>query len=130
SVNQKGEIQPVGGVTHKVEGFFTVCKQRGLTGKQGVIIPHQNVVNLMLSEEVVEAVKEGKFHIFAVETIDQGIEILTGIPAGARDKRGKFPKGSVNYLVQEKLEKYARAMLNFSKEAKKVSRARKSKQTG
>ncbi|MHB8170796.1 MAG: Lon protease family protein [Thermincolia bacterium] len=126
SVNQRGEIQPVGGVTHKVEGFYVVCKQRGLTGKQGVMIPHQNVANLMLSEEVVDAVKEGKFHIYAVETIDQGIEILTGVPAGARDKRGKFPKGTVNYLIQEKLEKYARAMLTFVKEAKKGSRTRKS----
>jgi len=127
SVNQRGEIQPIGGVTHKIEGFFAICKHRGLTGKQGVIIPHQNVVNLMLSEEVIEAVKEGKFHIYPVETIDQGIEILTGVPAGARDKRGKFPKGTVNYLVQEKLDQYARAMVNFAKDTKKGSRARKTK---
>ncbi|HCD10654.1 MAG TPA: ATP-dependent protease, partial [Thermoanaerobacter sp.] len=78
SVNQFGEIQPVGGVTHKIEGFYKVCKEKGLTGEQGVIIPHQNVNNLVLTEEVIEAVKEGLFHIYSVKTIEEGIEILTG----------------------------------------------------
>ena len=106
SVNQKGEIQPVGGITWKIEGFFKACKLQGLTGEQGVIIPHQNVINLMLEEEVVEAVREGKFHIYAVKTVEEGIEILTGMPAGERGEDGEYPQGTVNYLVEQKLKKY------------------------
>ena len=108
SVNQKGMIQPIGGVNEKIEGFFQICKMRGLTGKHGVIIPVQNVKNLNLSDEVVEAVKDGKFHVYSVSTIDEGIEILTGVPAGKKDKNGLFPAGTVNYLVYEKLKKYAK----------------------
>jgi len=107
SVNQKGEIQPIGGVNQKIEGFFIVCRAAGLTGTQGVIIPHQNVVDLMLKEEVIEAVKKEKFHIYPVKTIDEGIEILTGVPAGARKKDGTYPKGTVNHLVDQKLQEYA-----------------------
>ena len=107
SVNQKGEIQPIGGVNDKIEGFFQVCKMRGLDGNHGVIIPQQNVRNLNLSEEVISAVKSGKFHIYAISTIDEGIEILTGVPAGSKDENGKFPAGTINYLVYNKLKKYA-----------------------
>ena len=108
SVNQKGEIQPIGGVNAKIEGFYQVCKMRGLNGTHGVIIPIQNVMNLNLNDEVVEAVKNKKFHIYAISTIEEGIEILTGVPAGKKDKNGKFPAGTVNHLVYEKLKKYAK----------------------
>ncbi len=108
SVNQKGEIQPIGGVNDKIEGFFQVCKMRGLDGSHSVIIPKQNVRNLNLSNEVVDAVKEGKFHIYAISTIDEGIELLTGVPSGSKDENGNFPAGTVNYLVYQKLKKYAK----------------------
>lgn len=108
SVNQKGEIQPIGGVNDKIEGFYQVCKSRGLDGSHGVIIPIQNVSNLSLSDEIIKSVKDGKFHIYAVSSIDEGIEILTGVPAGKKDPNGKFPAGSINYLAQEKLNKYAK----------------------
>ncbi len=119
SVNQKGEIQPIGGVTQKVEGFFELCKYRGLNGNQGVIIPHQNVRNLNLSEEVIDAVKAGRFHIYTVTDIDEGIEILTGIKSGKRNKSGNFPKNSINYLVNKKLHKYAETAVCFGKDDKK-----------
>lgn len=108
SVNQKGDIQPIGGVNAKIEGFYQVCKMRGLNGKHGVMIPIQNVINLNLSDEVVEAVKNKKFHIYAISNIEEGIEILTGVPAGKKDKNGNFPAGTVNHLVYEKLKKYAK----------------------
>ena len=107
SVNQKGQIQPIGGVNEKIEGYFQVCKERGLDGSHGVMIPVQNVDNLQLSDEVIQAVKNKKFHIYSVSTIEEGIEVLTGVPAGKKDKNGKFPAGTVNYLVYEKLKKYA-----------------------
>ncbi len=106
SVNQKGFIQPIGGVNEKIEGFYNICKKRGLTGKQGVIIPIQNVRNLHLTDEIIENVKEKKFHIYAISTIDEGIEILTGVPAGKQNKDGKYPAGTINHLVYEKLKKY------------------------
>ena len=106
SVNQKGQIQPIGGVNEKIEGFFQICKMRGLDGSHGVMIPVQNVKNLQLSDEVIEAVKNKKFHIYSVSTIEEGIEVLTGVPAGRKDKNGKFPAGTINYLVYEKLKKY------------------------
>ena len=106
SVNQKGEIQPIGGVNEKIEGFYQICKLRGLNGDNGVIVPIQNVRNLHLSDEVIESVKKGKFHIYAISTISEGIEILTGVPAGEKNKNGKFPLGTINYLVEEKLRKY------------------------
>ncbi|MBO6233116.1 MAG: AAA family ATPase [Clostridia bacterium] len=108
SVNQKGQIQPIGGVNEKIEGFYQICKMRGLTGDQGVMIPIQNVNNLQLSDEIVEAVKNKKFHIYSVSTIEEGIEVLTGVPAGKKDKNGKFPAGTVNCKVFEKLQKYAK----------------------
>ncbi len=112
SVNQKGEIQPIGGVNEKIEGFFQVCKMRKLDGNHGVMIPIQNVKNLNLSDEVVNAVKEGLFHIYAVSTIEEGIEVLTGVPAGKKDKTGNFPAGTINYLAYEKLKKYAKVSKN------------------
>lgn len=106
SVNQKGEIQPIGGVNEKITGFYEVCKLKGFKGGEGVIIPKQNVINLHLNDEIIDAVKEEKFSIWAVSNIDEGIEILTGIPAGKKGNNGKFSKGSINYLVYEKLKRY------------------------
>lgn len=103
SVDQQGRVQAIGGATFKIEGFFEICKARGLTGTQGVLIPASNVRNLVLDRSVVEAVKEGKFHIYAVETIDEGIQLLTGVPAGEADEEGNYPEGTVNYLVQKRL---------------------------
>ena len=107
SVDQKGHIQPIGGINEKIEGFYQVCKQRGLNGEHGVIMPIQNVKNLNLSDEVINSVKEGKFHIYAISSIDEGIEILTGVPAGKKNKEGKFPAGTIKYLAYEKLKRYA-----------------------
>ncbi|MDK2921339.1 MAG: hypothetical protein PWR24_896 [Desulfonauticus sp.] len=107
SVDQKGRIQPIGGVNEKIEGFFTLCKKRGFTGDQGVVIPRANVKHLMLKEEVVEAVKEGKFKVYAIESIDEAIELFTGLPAGESIEGEGFARGSFNALVQEKLEFFA-----------------------
>jgi lon-related putative ATP-dependent protease len=112
SVNQKGEIQPVGGVTHKIEGFFELCKIRGLNGKQGVIIPYQNIKNLVLNDEVVNAVRKKQFHIYPVKTIDEGIELLTDMEAGVKGADGKYKEETINYLVSKKLERFALAVLN------------------
>ncbi len=121
SVNQKGEIQPIGGVNFKIEGFFQVCQAKGLTGEQGVLIPQLNLPNLMLREDVVQAVRQGKFHIYCARTIDEGIEILTGAPAGERRKDGTYPEGTVNAAVEERLRKILSAeprnYLNASQEA-------------
>lgn len=107
SMNQHGMIQPIGGVNEKIEGFYHVCKKKGMTGKQGVIIPALNVGHLMLKDEVIKAVKKGKFHVWAVSTVDEGIEILTGKKAGKQNKNGKYPKGTVNDLVDKKLREYS-----------------------
>lgn len=114
SVNQKGEIQPIGGVNYKIEGFYEVCKAGGITGNQGVIIPHQNVRHLMLKDEVVQAVRDGRFHIWPVASIDEGIEILTGWPAGQTDENGDYPADSVHGRVARKLWEYARVIKEFS----------------
>jgi predicted ATP-dependent protease len=103
SVNQKGEIQPIGGVNEKVEGFFDVCKSKGLTGRQGVVIPAQNVKDLMLSDEVVDAVKKNNFHIYAVKKVEEAIEILTGVRAGTKLKNGKFEPNTVFGEVEKEL---------------------------
>ena len=113
SVNQMGEIQPIGEVNQKVEGFFDVCRVMGLTGEEGVIVPHQNVKNLMLRDDVVRAIKDGTFHIYAVKTIDEGIEILTGAPAGERGPDGTYPQGTVNDLVDKRLEQLAGSLRGF-----------------
>lgn len=107
SVNQKGFIQPIGGVNEKIQGFYQICKLKGLTGNQGVIIPKQNVDNLHLSDEIIESVEKKEFNIYAISTIDEGIEILTGVPSGKMNVKGEYPKGTVNYLVYEKLKKYS-----------------------
>jgi predicted ATP-dependent protease len=113
SVNQKGEIQPIGGVNEKIEGFFDVCKAKGLTGKQGVMIPHLNVDDLMLRKDVVQAVKEGKFHIYPVKAIDQGVEVLTGMEAGERQDGGRFKEGTVNDLVDKNLRELGMKIREF-----------------
>ncbi len=119
SVNQPGRIQPIGGVNEKIEGFYAVCKIRGLTGEQGVIIPSRNIKNLMLKEELRQAVREGKFHIWAVETVDQGIEILTGVPAGERGENGRWPEESVNGRIDRRLCEMAETAWKFGKEKEK-----------
>ncbi len=103
SVNQRGQVQPIGGVSEKIEGFFQVCRTRGLTGDQGVIVPKPNVRHLMLRTEVIDAVREGKFHIYAIETVDQGIELLTGLPAGERAEDGTYPEGTLHHAVRGRL---------------------------
>ncbi len=113
SVNQWGEVQAIGGVNEKVEGYFEVCKIIGLTGEQGVMIPRSNVRNLMLREEVVEAIREGQFHIWPVATIDEGIEVLTGVEAGVRNDDGRYPEGTINHLVQERLLRMAEAIKEY-----------------
>jgi lon-related putative ATP-dependent protease len=113
SVNQKGEVQAIGGVNEKIEGFFEVCKAKGFTGQQGVMIPESNMQNLMLKEEVVDAVRAGRFHIYSAKTIDEGIEVLTGIKAGKRRKDGTFEDGTVNYKVDKQLKDMAEKLKEF-----------------
>lgn len=126
SVDQRGMIQPIGGVNHKIEGFYAVCKAKGLTGEQGVLIPKVNERHLMLKDEVLEAVRAGKFHVWSVETVAQGIEILTGTVAGERNKSGRFPKGSLFYLVELALKKMHDLMHKEEAAAKnKRTKARK-----
>ena len=115
SVNQKGEVQAIGGLNEKIEGFFEVCRAKGLNGKQGVLIPASNVRNLMLKEEVVETVKAGKFHIYPVSTIDEGIEVLTGLEAGQRLEDGSFEPDSINDKVQKCLTTLAEKLRDFTK---------------
>jgi lon-related putative ATP-dependent protease len=114
SVNQKGEIQSVGGVNEKIEGFYEVCKTRGLTGRQGVLIPTANVKNLMLKKDVVEAVQQNLFHVYPVSTISEGMEILTGMPAGAMDSHGIYPETTVYGRVQKKLKTFLKRSMTFS----------------
>jgi len=116
SVNQKGEIQPIGGVNEKIEGFFDVCKSRRLTGDQGVIIPYQNVKDLLLRPDVIEAVEKGKFHIYPIKTIEEGLEILTGRPAGKRLPNGRFTKGSVLAAVDDRLREMALTLQQFGRQ--------------
>jgi lon-related putative ATP-dependent protease len=116
SVNQKGMIQAIGGVNQKIEGFFEVCKTKGLTGKQGVIIPRANRQNLMLRKEVLDAVRKRQFHVYQVASVEEGIEILTGMPPGQADKDGNFPQGTVYGAVQDKLAHYYRRALQLKKE--------------
>jgi predicted ATP-dependent protease len=107
SINQHGRVQVVGGINEKIEGFFNVCKSRGLDGSHGVIIPRENVKHLMLQEDVVEAVQQGQFSVYAVQSIDEAITIITGTEAGERDKDGNFAPDSVNARVEEQLTRYA-----------------------
>jgi lon-related putative ATP-dependent protease len=113
SVNQHGEIQPIGGVNLKIEGFYDVCKSRGLTGTQGVLIPHQNVKDLMLRHDIVDAVARGSFHVYGIVTINEGIEILTGKRAGKRSARGTFPPGTIHALVDRTLLRFAKGEKSY-----------------
>jgi len=122
SVNQHGQVQAIGGVNQKIEGFFDVCKAQGLTGEQGVLIPASNVQHLMLRQDVVNAVREGQFHVYAVDTIDRGIEILTGMPAGEKDEEGNYPRGTINYLVAKRLLQMAERSKRFGEAEKEEAR--------
>ena len=113
SVNQQGDVQPIGGVNQKIEGFYDVCRLKGLTGKQGVLIPAENVDDLMLNDEVIAAVANGLFHIFPVSTVAQGIEILTGVRAGKQTPSGKFEAGSVFGKVDRRLRQMANTLSKF-----------------
>jgi predicted ATP-dependent protease len=113
SVNQHGAVQAIGGVNEKIEGFFDICRARGLTGEQGVLIPSANVKNLMLRRDVVEAAAAGKFHIYPVDNVDQGIEILTGVAAGERGATGQFPAGTINFRVEQRLTEFADRTRSF-----------------
>jgi len=115
SVNQHGQIQAIGGVNEKIEGFFDICSARGLSGEQGVLIPASNVKHLMLREDVVGAVAEGRFRVVAIETIDEGIAVLTGQSPGERDAEGVFPEGSVNAKVEARLRSFAEKARDFQK---------------
>ncbi|MCB1378215.1 MAG: AAA family ATPase [Alphaproteobacteria bacterium] len=115
SVNQMGHVQAIGGVNEKIEGFYDICKARGLTGKQGVIIPDANRVHLMLRPDIVEACAAGEFHVHAVSSIGQGLEILTGLPAGERQADGRFPEGSINARVEARLAAFAEARRRYAK---------------
>jgi lon-related putative ATP-dependent protease len=121
SVNQYGEVQPIGGVNEKIEGFFDACKAKGFTGDEGVAIPASNVKHLMLRHDIVEAAKQGKFHIFPVQTIDQGIEILTAVPAGEADESGNFPEGTINYRVERRLAQFTEEHIAFAAAAAEKS---------
>jgi predicted ATP-dependent protease len=118
SVDQVGNVQAIGGVNEKIEGFFDICQERGLTGEQGVLIPATNVAHLMLRRDVIEAVRAGKFAIYPVETIDQGIELLTGVPAGEADEAGNYPPETVNGRVQARLNELADKARKFMEERK------------
>jgi lon-related putative ATP-dependent protease len=114
SMDQRGEVQAIGGANYKIEGFFDICRERGLTGDQGVIIPQSNVQHLMLREDVVEAVREGRFKVHSVSTIDEALELLTGVTAGERAPDGTYPSGSINALVQAQLTRYAERLREFT----------------
>ncbi len=118
SVNQQGEIQPIGGVNHKIEGFFQVCADRGLDGTQGVIIPRGNLQHLMLDEDLIDASRRGRFHLWAISNVDQGMEILTGVPAGRPSARGVFPPGTFNRLVADRLAQMAGLMREYGPAAR------------
>ena len=120
SVDQHGVVQAVGGVPRKIEGFYATCKAHGLTGRQGVTVPAANVRNLMLDEEVVDAVRAGRFHVWAVKTIDEGIELLTGRRAGRR-LNGSYPEGSVHGLAAARLSEYAERLRVFAETGLGVS---------
>ncbi len=114
SVDQKGNVQPIGGVNEKIDGFYKVCKTKGLKGDEGVLIPKANIGDLMLSKEIVEAVRKGRFHIYAVSSVDEGLELLTGMKCGKRTKAGKYPKGSLNRLVVDRLDTLAKGLKEFA----------------
>ncbi|MBI5588659.1 MAG: AAA family ATPase [Deltaproteobacteria bacterium] len=130
SMNQKGEVQPIGGVNEKIEGFFEVCKAKGLTGRQGVVIPRRNVKNLMLKKEVVDSVRDGRFAIYPIDMVDEGLEILTGAPVGERGPDGEFPEGTVNSLAEKRLLSLSRTFKEFSRPAVQKKAAAKEPNSG
>jgi predicted ATP-dependent protease len=127
SVNQHGQVQPIGGVNEKIEGFFDICRQRGLTGTQGVIIPAANVMHLMLREDVVQAAAAGRFHVHAVSTIDEALSLLCGLPAGEMDAQGDYPEGSANFHVAARLLEFSLVRQAYAGMTVKVKRVRESK---
>jgi predicted ATP-dependent protease len=123
SMNQRGEVQPIGGVNQKIEGFFEVCKEKGLTGAQGVVIPGRNVKNLILRQEVIDAVKEGRFSIYPINYVDEGLGILTGTEVGEKQSDGTFPEGTLNALVSKRLFKLAKSYKAFGRPVPKKVKA-------
>ena len=115
SINQHGRVQVVGGLNEKIEGFFDVCARRGLTGEQAVLIPADNVQHLMLRDDLLGAVRENRFRVYAVRSVDEAMEFLTGVPAGERDAQGEFPEGTVNRRVEDQLLAFARTRRKFAR---------------
>jgi predicted ATP-dependent protease len=128
SVSQKGEIQPVGGVTRKVEAFYEICRHKGLNGSHGVIIPAKNVRNLMLKQEVVESVKEGRFHIWPIFTVEEGVAILTGMEAGALQPDGSYPEGTFFRKVDERLAELAEIVRRFGEKGEEAGKEKSGKE--
>src|SRR5690606_37624660 len=120
SVDQLGRIQPIGGANAKIEGFFDVCSQRGLTGRQGVLVPRANVSNLTLRPEVVQAIEDGRFHVWAIDRIEEGVELLTGVPAGERSEDGTAPEGTAFRRVEDRLEQFFRVISRHTQPAPSV----------
>jgi len=114
SVNQHGQVQVIGGINEKIEGYFDVCVARGLNGEHGVVIPASNVQHLMLRHDVIEAVKQGKFNIYAMHSVDDALELLTGLPAGERDENNEYPEGTINHAVESALKKMAEIKREFN----------------
>jgi len=110
SMDQNGDVQPIGGVNEKIEGFFELCKSRGLDGSHGVIIPQKNVINLMLNQDVIDAIEEGQFRIYAIDTMEEGMEILTGMKTGALSEDGTYLEGSINFLIEQRLTAITEAL--------------------
>jgi predicted ATP-dependent protease len=117
-MDQNGDVQPVGGINEKIEGFFELCRFRGLDGTHGVIIPRTNVKNLMIKKDLVDAVREGKFTIYPIDRVEEGLEILTSIPAGALKEDGTYPEGTVNYLIVKRLTEISEAVKEKKEEEK------------
>jgi predicted ATP-dependent protease len=113
SVNQHGEVQPIGGINEKVEGFFDVCAARGLKGREGVLIPALNEGDLMLRKDIVDSVRAGQFHLFSIKTIDEGLELLSGLKAGERQPDGRYEEGTINFLVDERLAELAEGLREY-----------------
>jgi predicted ATP-dependent protease len=122
SLNQLGQVQPIGGVNEKIEGFFDVCRRRGLTGRQGVLIPDANVRHLMLRRDIVEACGAGQFHVYPVKTLDEALTLLTGVPAGVADAQGRFPAGTVNAAVETRVQELLQLRSRYGGETKNDGR--------